>query len=56
MQKITRKQMSQMSREDLRALRWHFLGYITNDKAERDFLHKAIKNVNKELFTRNEPQ
>ena len=41
-----------MSREDLRALRWQLLGYITEDKAERDFLHKAIKNVNKELFTR----
>jgi hypothetical protein len=48
--------MSQMSREDLRALRWHLLGYITDIKAERDFLHKAIKNVNKELFIRNEPQ
>lgn len=44
--------MSQMSRDALRILRWQLLGYTPQDKAERDFLHKAIKNVNKELFTR----
>jgi hypothetical protein len=46
--------MSRMSREDLRALRLYYLAYSSAIQSERDFAYRAVKNIKKELFTRNE--
>jgi len=48
--------MSQMSREDLRALRLYYLAYPSTTQPEKDFAYRALKNIKKELFTRNGPQ
>jgi hypothetical protein len=52
MQIKTRKQMSQLSNDELRALRWRLLGHIPETRSERDALHVIIKRLQKEIESR----
>ncbi len=49
MQIKTRKQMSQLSNDELRGLRWRLLGYIPDTPREKSHLYRIIERCQKEI-------
>jgi hypothetical protein len=49
---MKRKEMSLLSREDLRQLRWQLLASQAKNKTEESRICYTLKNVNKELAVR----
>lgn len=45
--------MSQLNREDLRALRWELLATMPTNRVEECQIHRMLKRVNTEISVRN---
>jgi hypothetical protein len=49
---MTKKELRNLPREDLRQLRWQLLASQAKDKTEESRICYTLKNVNKELAVR----